>query len=101
MAIDCSLTAPPDQFTRVRCPPDRKSPGRSSAAHTNHYDVSQHSKDLTMRPYSLRPSTRTRRPIRRLRLQNLEDRTVPAIVTWDGGGGDFNWNNAANWSGDV
>src|SRR5262249_48865723 len=25
-------------------------------------------------------------------------RTAPAIVTWNGGGGDFNWNNALNWS---
>ena len=24
-----------------------------------------------------------------------------AIVAWDGGGNDFNWNNPLNWSGDV
>ena len=23
------------------------------------------------------------------------------FVTWDGGGGDFHWENALNWSGDA
>src|SRR5262249_5917804 len=41
-----------------------------------------------------------RRPA--LRVEALEDRTVPtATITWDGGGDGFNWNNAANWSDDV
>src|SRR5262245_42822264 len=31
----------------------------------------------------------------------LEDRTAPAVVTWDGGGGNFDWSTPANWSGDV
>jgi len=31
----------------------------------------------------------------------LEDRLAPAIVSWDGGGGDFHWENAANWSNDA
>ena len=31
----------------------------------------------------------------------LEDRLTPALVTWDGGGSDFNWENVLNWSGDV
>ena len=32
----------------------------------------------------------------------LEDRTVPtATITWDGGGGNFDWGTAANWAGDV
>src|SRR5262249_54004316 len=42
-----------------------------------------------------------RRPIRhrvyRPWLEVLEDRLAPAVVNWDGGGGDFNWNNALNW----
>src|SRR5262245_39952190 len=33
-----------------------------------------------------------------MRLETLEDRCVPANISWDGGGGDFNWNNALNWS---
>jgi hypothetical protein len=31
----------------------------------------------------------------------LEDRITPSTVTWDNDGGDYDWNNAANWSGDV
>src|SRR5262249_20177171 len=51
-----------------------------------------------------RPSRLQRRAtgerIANLRLQRLEDRTVPnnATIYWDGGGNDFTWNNAANWS---
>ena len=35
------------------------------------------------------------------RLERLEDRTVPAVATWDGGGADNHWTTAANWVGDV
>src|SRR5438034_9974512 len=31
----------------------------------------------------------------------LEDRAVPAVSTWDGGGANANWTTAANWVGDV
>ncbi len=31
-------------------------------------------------------------------LEVLEDRTVPAVVGWDGGAGTFNWGDAGNWS---
>ncbi len=31
----------------------------------------------------------------------LEDRTLLAVRVWDGGGGDTNWNTAANWSSDI
>jgi autotransporter-associated beta strand protein len=37
----------------------------------------------------------------RLSLTPLEERTVPTVVTWDGGGGDNNWTTATNWVGDV
>jgi autotransporter-associated beta strand protein len=38
-----------------------------------------------------------------LRLLRLEERAVPAIATWDGGGINFNnvWTTAANWVGDI
>jgi autotransporter-associated beta strand protein len=36
---------------------------------------------------------------RKLRLNTLEDRTVPAV--WDGGGVDANWMTPENWVGDV
>ena len=45
--------------------------------------------------------------MRRLRLDRLEDRTVPTTVIWDGGpdgGGvsaDNHWTTATNWVGDV
>src|SRR5262249_34937962 len=32
-----------------------------------------------------------------LRLEQLEDRCVPAAVAWTGGAGNFDWDNAANW----
>src|SRR5262245_5364992 len=35
----------------------------------------------------------------RLQLEALEDRLVPAIFIWDGGGSDNNWTTAANWDG--
>jgi hypothetical protein len=31
----------------------------------------------------------------------LEQRTLLATVTWDGGGGDFSWHNPLNWSTDA
>jgi YD repeat-containing protein len=36
-----------------------------------------------------------------LGFEPLEDRRLLALVTWDGGGGDDRWENAANWTGDV
>src|SRR5205807_9191387 len=40
---------------------------------------------------------------RRLRLEILEDRTVPASITWDGGptGNGTDWLDPVNWAGDV
>lgn len=38
---------------------------------------------------------------RYLRLLRLEDRAIPAIATWDGGGVNTNWTTAANWVGDI
>ncbi len=35
------------------------------------------------------------------RIESLESRVLLATINWDGGGGDFNWNTAANWAGDV
>src|SRR5262245_37825962 len=40
---------------------------------------------------------RKRPPRVPLLLERLEDRTVPATVNWDGGGGDTDWNNRFNW----
>jgi hypothetical protein len=34
-------------------------------------------------------------------VEHLEDRTVPAVIPWDGGAGTFNWADAANWVGDT
>ena len=31
-------------------------------------------------------------------LEALEDRAVPAVVSWDGGGGDYAWENNLNWT---
>lgn len=36
-----------------------------------------------------------------LRFDRLESRTAPAVITWDGGGGDSNWTTPANWVGDF
>ncbi|MBV9125361.1 MAG: Ig-like domain repeat protein, partial [Planctomycetes bacterium] len=38
---------------------------------------------------------------RTLLLEQLEDRTAPALVTWTGLAGDSNWDTAANWSGNA
>src|SRR5262245_6431468 len=53
----------------------------------------------------------TRRPARRQRRHSrravplcpewLEDRRVPSTIYWDGGGGDTNWNNPANWDTNI
>lgn len=34
-------------------------------------------------------------------LEHLESRQLLAAISWDGGGGDNNWTNPLNWSGDV
>jgi autotransporter-associated beta strand protein len=49
---------------------------------------------------SPRKAPRTGRPFCPL-LEALEDRLAPAVLTWDGGGGDNNWTTAANWVGNV
>src|SRR5438128_1427737 len=38
---------------------------------------------------------------RKPRLEQLEERTLLAVVAWDGGGGDSNWHNPINWSTDT
>jgi hypothetical protein len=35
------------------------------------------------------------------RIESLEIRRLLALATWDGGGDDTSWSNAANWAGDV
>ncbi|MBI3465811.1 MAG: hypothetical protein HY000_22570, partial [Planctomycetes bacterium] len=39
--------------------------------------------------------------LRELGVEGLESRSLLTAVAWDGGGGDLDWNNAANWSGDL
>ena len=34
-------------------------------------------------------------------MERLEERVVPAVILWDGGGGDNLWSNRLNWSTDV
>ena len=53
-----------------------------------------------------RSSKSRRRPHVRLsgrwrRLEQLEDRAVPAVINWTGAAHDLNWLTAANWSGGV
>ena len=38
---------------------------------------------------------------RRLLLERLEDRSLLAGLTWDGGGANNLWSNALNWNNDV
>ena len=38
---------------------------------------------------------------RRLLIETLEDRHLLSIVSWDGGGNDFDWHNPLNWSDDA
>src|SRR5690349_1904314 len=53
---------------------------------------------MPRRPRSAQSPAR-RRP---WRLERLEDRAVPAVAVWDGGGGtDGRWTTPANWVGDV
>jgi len=47
-----------------------------------------------------RSRRRRQTPVAR-EIHELETRTLLAAVSWDGGGGDFNWSNAVNWSGDA
>src|SRR5437764_117606 len=44
-----------------------------------------------------------RKPLRKraLQVETLEDRCVPAAVTWDGGGDGSSWQDPLNWSGDA
>ncbi len=50
----------------------------------------QHRLRVALARQSLRP-----------RIENLETRALLATVTWDGGGGDFQWGNDLNWSTDA
>ncbi len=45
------------------------------------------------------PRSKVRRNVPRL--DELEDRTAPAVVTWDGGGSNLLWTTVANWSGNA
>jgi|GEM_PF-4179323 len=40
---------------------------------------------------------RTGKRLSKLRLEALEDRSVPAVHTWDAGGSSLNWSDAGNW----
>jgi hypothetical protein len=54
--------------------------------------------------HSSHPKARGAQPARaRIRLERLEDRTVPAQIVWDGGpaGTGTVWLTPANWAGDV
>jgi hypothetical protein len=57
------------------------------------------------RHFRFRSRRRVTRPFRwrRVRLERLEDRTVPATVVWDGGpsGQGTNWLDPVNWVGDL
>lgn len=59
-------------------------------------------KNQPVTPPPLHPATPSRLPRRFYRplAELLEDRIVLSTVTWDGGG-DYDWNNALNWSGDA
>src|SRR5262245_19357229 len=46
-----------------------------------------------LRPEGLGPSSPT--------IERLEDRLVMSLISWDGGGGDADWNNRFNWDTDV
>ncbi len=58
---------------------------------------------MSFRITSLAPSRRRsltagrRRQSLRKSFERLEDRRLLAVVSWDGGGNDLNWNNALNW----
>src|SRR5262245_26728728 len=50
--------------------------------------------------FKSRPSDRQPRRNRRAFrpfLEQMEDRVVPALISWDGGAGNSNWTSAANW----
>ncbi len=53
------------------------------------------------RPRSVRRLRQSSPAARSLAQEQLEERTLLAIVSWDGGGGDFDWNNPINWNGNV
>src|SRR4051794_15992844 len=44
---------------------------------------------------------RRRPPRLPLSVEVLPDRTLLSTVSWDGGGGDFLWNNSLNWDTDA
>jgi VCBS repeat-containing protein len=54
-----------------------------------------------LRALGLQPSPRANSFFRRPSGEPLENRSLLATISWDGGGGDFNWNTAGNWSTDV
>jgi len=57
---------------------------------------------LSAQPRSLTPRRRpSNRGTLKPRLEYLEERIVLSTVSWNGGGGNFDWNTALNWSGDV
>src|SRR3954471_5087268 len=52
-------------------------------------------------PRNTRPACRRSPGYVALLCEKLEDRTLPAVITWDGGGNNLSWHTAANWGGDV
>jgi autotransporter-associated beta strand protein len=55
----------------------------------------------TPRTQSSLRKVRERQQRRTLFMESLEDRSLMAVMVWDGGGGDNNWLTAANWKGDF
>ena len=58
---------------------------------------------LTSNPFTGSRRATGRRSRRRgvAQVESLEARMLLAAVTWDGGGGDTNWQNQLNWDGDA
>ena len=71
---------------------------------------------MLLTPWLRNLRNRLRRPVRRVirsgrqssapitiaaQVQSLENRMLLSAVAWTGGGGDMQWNNAANWSGNA
>jgi hypothetical protein len=54
---------------------------------------------MTLRPFRRHSSVKSlnRRSIRPI-IELLEDRTVPALVSWTGAGNSFDWDTPSNWS---
>src|SRR5205085_10006064 len=88
-------------FTMLRHPPDGVTHGRPVVEREGTALSLSRSMTVDFTPKKWLSVRALRKPRRRIWGESLESRRVLSVVSWDGGAGTANWEDAPNWSDDA